>query len=69
MANFEMYFSDKEREEAEAREREEAKAKITPIPEDQRTTEEEASEAFDELFEESHQAFNKFFSNIWRNKA
>lgn len=47
MADFEMYFSDKEREEAEAKK----KASITPLvcgtP-----TEKEAEEAFEKLFED-----------------
>ncbi len=47
MADFEMYFSDKEREEAEAKK----KANITPLvcgtP-----TEQEAEEAFEKLFED-----------------
>ncbi len=52
MADFEMYYSDKEREEAEARKQ----AKITPLvcgtP-----TEKEAQEVFEELFKE-----------IWRKR-
>lgn len=58
MGNFDMYFSDKEREEAEA-------AEITPIVCGDPTAE-EAQEAFDKMFEESEAAFEKMFKEVWK---
>lgn len=56
MGNFNMYFSDKEREEA---------AQVTPIVCGDPTAE-EAQEAFDKMFEESEAAFEKMFKEVWK---
>lgn len=58
MGNFDMYFSDKEREEAEAAER------ITV--ECGNPTNEEAQEAFDKMFEDSSEAFDRLFKEAWK---
>lgn len=56
MGNIDMYFSDKEREEA---------AQVTPIVCGDPTAE-EAHEAFDKMFEEAEDKFNKLFSEVWK---
>jgi threonine aldolase len=62
MGNFDMYFSDKEREEAEAAEK---AAEVTTLYGGDPTVE-EAQEAFDQMFEESEAAFDKMFKEVWK---
>jgi hypothetical protein len=63
MANFEMYFSDAEREEAEAKE-----AEVTTLYGGDPTIE-EAQEAFDSMFRESEEAFERLFNDHWRKNV
>ena len=49
MSNFDIFFTDQEREAGEEKERQQARAKISPIPKAQRTTPEEEAEAFEDL--------------------
>lgn len=65
MANFEMYFSDAEREAAEAEEKE---AEVTTLYGGDPTIE-EAQEAFDKMFEESEEAFERLFNDHWRKNV